>query len=215
MVLNPIITMLQDYFYLRQRVPLLIYLYYSKFKDENEPGVEWIIELTTLLVGITTIFMVIAFMNNIPLPTLIHIDWNYSGILTWGIFFLVYYYTGLRAHMNKLTAFTLSMLATVGGGWLYEIPFFHPIKMFISYNTIFYINSQIICLLLLVYELHKMGLKMDKKIYLGALLYLAFSGVLLINYRLMARALGGLYIWSYRLPTCILLLSLLSGVNGK
>lgn len=213
--MNPLISIIMDYFYLRQRIPILLYLYYTKFKEKEVPEDKNVIQLTLFMISLVIMGGIMGLMFRVPLPKIIPLNWHYAALLTWATFFLIYYTTALRAHLNELTAFTLSTLATVGGGWLYEIPFFHPIQMFVGYNAIFYFNGQIICLLLLAYELHKMGLKMNMKILLAGYFYLMFSGILFINWRLMARALGVFYIWIYRLPTCIFLLSLLSGVNGK
>lgn len=212
---NPIVIMIQDYFYLRQRIPLLLYLYYAKYKDVEDPGTDRILKIATFMIGAIVSFVFTSLVLGVPFSSIYPLKWNYAGVLTWGIFFLIYYDMAQHSHLNKLTAFTLSTLATVGGGWLYEIPFFHPIQMFVTYNSIFYLNGQIMCLILLAYELYKIGFKPNKTIYATTLLYLTFSGMLLINWRLMARALGPLYIWTYRLPTCILLLSLLSGLKKK
>jgi len=96
-----------------------------------------------------------AFILGVPFKTLIPFTWSYSGPITWGVFFLTYFYILIQKAGNNLTSFTLATLATFGGGWLYEIPFFHPISMFLGKGFFFYNNIQIMCFLLILFEQRK------------------------------------------------------------
>lgn len=209
--------MIKDYFYLRQRIPILLYAFYTQYKEVKDSGVDNIIKIGISVIGLVVLYAFMGLISKIPISKLIHLRWEYSGILTWGIFFLVYYYFAQYSNLNKLTAFTFSTLATVGGGWLYEIPFYHPLTMFVHYNTIFYINGQIVCLILLFYELGKMGLKLNKLICITLFLFLSFSWVLFTNWLFLANALDAIHpnllSWTYRIPTCMFLISLLGGIE--
>jgi len=197
----------------------LIYILYKKFNGVKSPYVDKIVDASALLVAIIFSYGFTGLVLGIPFKNYIPFDWQYAGLVTWAVFFLIYYSVATKSNLNKLTAFTLSSLSVVGGGWLYEIPFFHPVRMFIDYNNIFYLNGQILILLVLAYELRKIGFKMNRTIYTTLSLYLVFSGKLSMDWRGVARAFNaiypGFYLWIYRVPTCLLLLSLLGGLRRK
>ena len=122
---------------------------------------------------------------------------------------------------NSLTAFTFAMLAATGGGWLYEISFFHPLKMMMSNYTIFLSNGQIICLILLAYELKKRSFKPNRNIGIAFIIFFIFSMALFLDYRgvyiQFKRRLNNPYFftWFCRLPVCNFLISLLGGIGNK
>jgi len=86
----------------------------------------------------------------IPIKTLLQFTWSYPSPITWGILFISYYYILTKKEYSPLPSFTLATMAVIGGGWLYEVPFFHPLSMFIGWDSFFYFNGQFICLLLLL-----------------------------------------------------------------
>jgi len=108
-----------------------------------------------LAIGLGTGYMILGYSLRIPLKNLIPAKLSYTTTITWGLFFLIYYYILNRKEENNLTAFTLATLAAVGGGWLYEVPYFHPLGMFLGRGSFFYINIQVICILLSLKELRK------------------------------------------------------------
>ena len=150
---------------------------------------------------------------------MIPFNWTYYGLIHWCIFFIFFYQLAIRRDMTNLKAFTLATLATLGGGWLYEVPFWYPVSMFLTRYSIFYLNTQIVCLLCLIYEIRRMGFKSNKLILTMGLIFLVFSGILsslrvvphikdtALNHLLKAN------IWFYRVPASLFLLSLLSGVK--
>jgi len=152
-----------------------------------------------LAIGLGTISSLIGCLLGIPLKSLISFNWSYHGSLTWGIFFLSYYYLLNRQKESKLSSFTLATLATAGGGWLYEIPFFHPVSMFLGKGSFFYNDIQIMCILLLLFELRKKLYDPNPLIY-ATLLLAVFLGwkafpypnsqiicLLLLGYELLLR----------------------------
>lgn len=209
--MNKIIALiLGEYFYLRERFPIFLYVFYIHFKGKNNHFIDSTIFACLTSIGLITAYTFMGFILKIPFLKLIPFKWNYPGLLSWGIFFLVYYHISLRSNLNKLTSFTLATLATVSGGWLYEVPFFHPITMFLHRSSIFYVNGQIICLLLLSYELMKRGFKPNKLIYATLVLLITYSSLLFNNLSLLRPPL----IWIMRIPACLFLTSLLGGIKN-
>ena len=130
-----------EYFHLRQTVPLVIYVFYAQFRDVDNPIIDKLVKASMLAIGIGTIFTIMGCILGIPIKTLLSFTWSYPGPITWGIFFLTYCYVLNRKGENNLASFTLATLATVGGGWLYEVPYFHPMSMFLSRGAFFYVNA--------------------------------------------------------------------------
>ena len=214
---NPIVSILEDYFFLRQRIPIFIYVFYLHFKESDNPAISGAIKTTISLIGLSTAYAVTGHIFKIPFKVLVPLGWGYPGLVTWGIFFLIYYFRACVS-CNRLTAFTFAVLATFGGGWLYEICFFHPLKMWISNNTIFLINGQILCLILLGYELKKMGFRANRSICLAFGIFLFFSIALFLDfygvaYLFKIRWGSRAFAWFYRIPTCNFLISLLGGIK--
>jgi len=217
--MNILALIFSEYFHLRQTVPLIIYVFYLLFQDLESPFIDALLKTALLAIGIFTSLNILGCSLGIPIKALLSFTWSYPGPITWGIFFFSYYYILNDKGENNLASFTMATLATVGGGWLYEIPFFHPMSMFLSRGAIFYVNAQIICLLLLAYEMRKRKFKPNKLIYASLILFMAFSIPLYLHKRTFWRTirdiLGSLdyLMWSYRAPASLFLLSLLSGVK--
>lgn len=217
-MLHPLVVLFRNYFLLRQLIPFYLYILHSSFRDEEHPVLDKAVKPAILLVVLAMGYFLVNFISGRPITDAIPFRWSYPGPITWGIFFLVYYRISVSLARNKITAFTLSTLATVGGGWLYEVPFFHPLKMFIS-GLIFVVNPQILCLLVLGYELRRMGFKMNALVIMMLILFLSFSLVLFIDprifYGLINETLGhGAAVWFLRIPACLFLISLLGGIKN-
>lgn len=205
-----IALILRDYFYLRQRLPIFLYIFYIHFKKVDNSLIDTAIKTCLATIGLIFSFILTGFILKIPFTSLIPFKWHYQGPLTWGAFFLVYYRSSIRKNINKLTSFTLATLATVGAGWLYEIPFFHPPSTFTTQLSLFYINGQYLCLLLLAYEIVTMNFRPNKPIY-ATFFFLIIYSVLLFNNPSLLRL--PYHTWFMRIPTCLFLLSLLGGIN--
>lgn len=207
----------REYFFFRQRLPLFLYIFYIHFRSLENPIIDKIIYYFQAIIAAMFAYTFMGFLLKIPFRELIPFGWTYYGIVHWLGFFMIYYQIGTRKNMTNLKAFTLASLAMVGGGWLYEIPYFHPEPMFITRYSIFYLNGQIVCLILLAYEFRRMKLKPNKKIYGALILFLIFSGMLAyaryewtqINVWLINN------LWIYRIPASLLLISLLNGIQKR
>lgn len=166
-----------QYFYLRQTLPLFLYVLYILFRDEDEPIIEVLVKTGLIAIGTAFIVTIMGFIFRIPFKALIPLKWTYLGPITWGMLFLSYFYLLTQKGQNSLTAFTLATLAVVGGGWLYEVPFFHPLGMFLGTDSFFYNNGQIICLLFLISELKKKEFKPNILLYITLILCMLFSRI--------------------------------------
>jgi len=204
--INAFVT--NEYFYFRQRVPIFIYIFYLHFKNKNNQGAEKIIRWGLSFVVALLSYAFIGLIMDIPFKKFIPLNWRYSGLITWGVFFLCYYYISRRITNKNLTSFTLATIATFGGGWLHEIPFYYPLSMLFNHFSIYYLDTQFFCLLLLAYELRNLNFKPNKIIYAALTLYLVFSTILYFDYLYFID-----YLWIYRIPTCLFLLSLLGGIQ--
>lgn len=154
------------YSYFLHTVPLSVYVFYVIFRNVDNYIINSLIKTGLLAIGIGAITSFIACVMGIPLKSLISFNWYYYGPLHWGIFFLSYYYILLkRKEESKLASFTLATLAAAGGGWLYEVPSWHPISMFLGKGSFFYNNFQIMCILLLLFELRKKRFNPNPLIY--------------------------------------------------
>ena len=218
---NLIVSIFQDYFYLRQRIPIFIYVFYLHFKESDNPAIGWAVKTAVSMVGLSTMYALTGLIFNIPFTRLVPFNWGYPGFVTWGIFFLIYYFIANKKVENNLTAFTFATLATVGGGWLYEIWFFHPLKMWMSNNTIFLINGQILYLILLAYELKKRGFKSNLIIVSSFIIFIFYSVLLFSIFDELAYQIKVdfnnpfLFRWLCRIPACLFLISLLGGIKNK
>jgi len=212
-----------EYFFLRQRIPLFLYVFYIHYRELENPIIDQIMNTLLTFIVLISAYTFLGFIFQIPFRNLIPFNWSYYGLIHWCIFFFFFYLLSIRKYMSPLKSFTLATLATVGGGWLYEIPIFYPESMFIGPLSIFYVNGQILYLLFLGYELMRMNFKPNKIIILMMLIFLAFSTALFVDkyaFWDMVRGILGKnlldkMIWVYRIPASLLLLSLLSGLKNQ
>lgn len=212
---------IRDYFWLRQRVPIFIYFFYIYYKKSDNPAFKGMVRTAVSLMMIGTVYMFGGYVFKIPFQKLIPLRWHYPGIITWGLFFPIYYLIILKKNYRDLTAFALATMATIAGGWMYEIPFNHDLYFFLDNNTIFILNGQIVCLLALGYELKKMRFRPTVPIYALFGLYVIFSimcfkdfGGLVKMFKVLSGSIH-FFQWVYRLPTCLFLLSLLTGITRR
>ena len=207
----------KEYFFFRQRIPIFLYVFFIHFRSLENPIIDKVIYYIQAIIAVVFAYTFMGFILKIPFRQVIPFRWTYYGIVHWCMFFLVYYQIGTRKNMTKLKSFTLASLATVGCGWLYEVCYFHPESMFVSRYSIFYLSGQIVCLLLLLYELRRMKLKPNKKIWATLFLFLIFSG-LLVYARSEMMPLTMFFrknLWMYRTPASLLLIALLGGISKR
>ena len=204
----------KEYFFLRQRIPIFLYVFYIHYRELDHPIMDQVINTFLAFIALISIYTGLGFIMEIPFSNLIPFNWTYYGLIHWCIFFFFFFHIANRRGMSRFKSFTLATLATVGGGWLYEIPLFYPDSMFISPLSILYINGQILYLLFLGYELMRMNFRPNKIIIFMMLIFTAFSTALFLDKTIFWRFFG-LYImkWGNRVPASLFLLSLLSGIE--
>ncbi len=208
-------TLFRGYYFLRERLPIffyIIYRYYEKHYESNKKinYIEFIICSTIVFVGFIFGLSLIGKLSGSSFIDFFMFNWQYSGTITWSIFFFInfigiYYKTG-----NTLKAYIISILASLSGGWLYEISIFKSMDMYLLGQAIFYVKGQIICVILLIYEYIRLNIKLNIKITFFIILYLALS-VMTLKYGIEIYPMP--YNWFYRLPTVLLLISLISGID--
>ena len=216
-MLGLIIKLLSEYHFLRQRIPIFIYVIYIHYRDLSNGVIDQVIWTFLSFIGLLTCYLIGGLILKIPFSYMLPLRWTYLGILHWCFFFFIFYQLAIRKGWTSLGAFTLTTLACAGGGWLYEVPFFYIESMFITRFSIFYINSQIVCVLLLFYELIRIKIRPNLLIYISGAFFMAFSYYLFVN------STAPLYLifanWPMRLglrvPASIFLLSLLSGIRKE
>ena len=219
--MNIIETFFGDYFILRQRFPFFVYFIYMKYGELENPIIDKIIDVLLTFTFLISTYTFLSFIFKIRFSDLMPFNWTYYGLIHWCIFFFFFFQMASRKGIGRLKSVTLVILATVGCGWLYEVSYFHPASMFISKLALFYINGQIVYLLLLGYELRKMDFKPNRLIWSTLILFLAFSTMLFIDKRGFWRGVRTIIdpsidlMWVYRTPASLFLLSLLSGIKSQ
>jgi len=215
--MNMLASIFEKYFILRQNIPVIIYVFFILFRNTENPIIDQIITTILAFVAMISSYTFFGFMLKIPFSNLIPFKWTYQGLIHWCIFFFFFFQISIRKNMNKLKSFTLATMATVGGGWLYEIPIFnmeYVQSIFFTRYSIFYVNVQIMCLIFLALEIMMHGFKPNRLIYATLILFLAFSTSLFLDQDFYRTGLKLLSIkWLYRIPASIFLLSLMSGVK--
>ena len=96
------------------------------------------------------------------------------------------------------------------GGWLYEIPFFHPASMFYSFRYPWLVNTQILSGLFCVWLLAKRKIEANRIMLYGAIIYVLVTLFWLSGYRIYFPV--RLW-WLPRVGTMTLLGSALTGVE--
>lgn len=209
----------KDYYWFRQRLPIFIYFFYLRFKNSESPEIKKAVKISISLIVLGLCYTMSGFIFKFPFESIIPLNWHYPGLVVWTVFFLIYYFILTNKNYSELTAFSLAAMATVGGGWLYEVSWNHPLAFFLTKNSIFLINGQILCLLFLAYELRKKGFKLKTLNCFGfgffaftwIIFYLNFWGI--ARYFKILTGSTHFFQWAYRVPTCFFLLSLLSGIK--
>ena len=214
--MNIIELIFKEYFYLRQSIPVFLYIFYIHFKDKDTQFIDAWIKTGIIGIGIGVLYFIIGNIIGIPFMDMMPLRWHYPGPITWGIFFLTYFFILTQKGNNSLASFTLATLATVGCGWLYEIPIFnleYVKSIFFTRYSIFYLNGQIMGLLFLGYEIIKRGFKPNILIYANLISFIVFSISLSLYLDFYVTGLGLNITWFYRIPASLFLISLLSGMK--
>ena len=134
--------------------------------------------------------------------------------LLWISYCLVVYIFGCLVFGDHVLAACYAISSAHFGGWLYEIPFWHPTSMFYSFHYPWVINTQILSGVFCVWLLNKREVKANKTMLLAIFGYVSvlWFWVLKLRYRLFRTV--PLW-WMPRLGVMFLLGSILTGINGE
>ena len=132
-------------------------------------------------------------------------------------FLWIIYCFGVFLYANRVSgdhvfAACFAVLSTHFGGWLYEIPFFHPATMFFSSRYPWLVNMQIVSGVFCGFLLWKRGFKRNKTMVWAVLGYVAVSLFWIADYHIYFPV--RLW-WVPRVGTMILLWSTLTGIKGE
>jgi len=132
----------------------------------------------------------------------------------WIACYLVIYGYGCHVFGDHVFAACYAILSAHFGGWLYEVPFWHPASMFYSFRYPWLINTQILSGVFCAWLLRKKEVKVNKTMLLALLCYVMVS-VFYIT-KSDQRFFVSLPLWWLpRVVTMFLLGSLLTGIVGE
>ena len=166
-----------NYSYFLHTIPFFVYLFYIVLRDSDHPLVDKILKIGLKGLGIYLFYFIYNYIQGTSLNKLIPFKWSYPAPIIWGCFFFIYYYILRQKEEKIITSITLAILATFGGGWLYEVSFFHPVSMFLGKGSFFYVNIRFICLILLYVEVMIKQLKPRP-----ILLFIFFTSSILLGF---------------------------------
>jgi len=132
----------------------------------------------------------------------------------WFVFCYTMFLYGERVSGDHVFAACFAVSSAHFGGWLYEIPFFHPASMFYSTRYPWLVNTQIVSGLFCIYLLVEKKIKANKLMLSAALWYVALSLFYILKppHRFfMPMSLW----WLPRVGTMTLLGSALTGIGGE
>jgi len=158
--------------------------------------------LSTFFVAVFSLVLLISFPKN-PIVSCL-----------WVMFCLGLYAYGNHMSGDHVFAACYAVSATHFGGWLYEIPFWHPSTMFYSLRYPWAINTQILSGILCVYLLLGKGIRGNKIMLYAALGYVATS--LFFITKPLHRIYWPINLWWLpRIGVMVLLWSALTGIGGE
>ena len=130
----------------------------------------------------------------------------------WAVFCYVMFLYGERVSGDHVFAACFAVSSAHFGGWLYEIPFFHPASMFYSFRYPWLVNTQIISGLFCVWLLAKRKIEANRTMLYGSIIYVLVTLFWLSGYRIYFPV--RLW-WLPRVGVMIPLWSTLTGIKGE
>ena len=127
-------------------------------------------------------------------------------------FCLALYGYGIRITGDHVFAACYAVLSAHFGGWLYEVPFWHPSEMFYSFYYPFLANPQILSGLFCVWLLLKREIRVNKIMLWAALGYVAVSLFYILPSHPQWMNTSW---WLPRGLTMLLLWAILTGIKGE
>jgi len=182
---------LGEYMFLRQLVTPVVYLFWlfsKKYRYEEFS-----------LIFVLTFSMGLLFVY----PKL-------EVAVLWFVFCYTIFLYGENVSGDHVFAACFAVSSAHFGGWLYEIPFFHPASMFYSFRYPWLVNTQILSGLFCVWLLAKRKIEANRIMLYGAIIYVLVTLFWLSGYRIYFPV--RLW-WLPRVGTMTLLGSALTGVE--
>ena len=187
------LELLGEYMFLRQLVtPIVIMFWWLTRKYGNE-------KTSTIFISVFSMVLLISY----PKPEVAFL---------WIIYVFTVYYYGASVSGDHVFAACFAVSSAHFGGWLYEIPFFHPASMFYSTRYPWLVNTQILSGLFCIYLLIKREFKANKTMLYATLGYVAMSLFWIADYHIYFPI--KLW-WLPRLGAMVLLWSALTGIKGE
>ena len=227
------------YYLLRDRIPffftcIYLYLYLNDkklVKYEVKPVLREAMGYVLLWVTFACLFLSINFLIFEPdLSRLFGFKWSFASPIEWSIFVIATTLMLRKRNLPTFDAYYLSLLAGLGGGWLYEILYGIPIWIkldFAFWNwlkvnavKIFFIEFQVLSIPIILYILYtrySYKPKNSLKYYIVGVTLWHFSNFWIAPYLHSLGTFKGntLYAWLLRVPMMILLYKLLEGVDKQ
>lgn len=179
--------------------------------------------ITGALVGATTVL----WKSGLDMEPLLGFKWHFASPMEWGALILATSFTLYRRSFTIFESYYLSLLAGMGGGWVYEILFGIPywVESGFAHWNIFKANAvkvlffefQVVCiplLLCIIWSTKKFRRPrmLIPLIILSLIFYL--SGLPTMIWVSQVLNNNQIYAWMVRMPTIAILFTLLYGVKG-
>ena len=185
-----------SYFYLRQQIPILLMMFYIVNRLlENE----WRIFMGNIVIFIASIFIIYLYPENM----LVALEW---------VIYILLSYLYLIKKRDVLFSLTYSILSSSFGGWLYELPYFHPTFMFYDSSCPLYIHTQLLSGIFIFFMLIKEKVKLNKIIIYSFIFFIISEMFFYFKVSYYKQVFLDLFLLS-RLGIMILLFSFLTGLN--
>lgn len=190
------IALLNEYMLLRQLAPAAVLGFYWFAIKIGTPRV-----FSTVFVLLSSLVLLFSF----PKPFVARL---------WIAYCLIIYGYGYHVSGDHVFAASYAILSAHFGGWLYEVPFWHPLSMFYSFCYPWVINTQILSGVSCAWLLKKREIKPNKTMLYALLGYIAVSVFYIL--KPSPRFIMSVQLWWLpRLGTMFLLGSNLTGIIGE
>ena len=191
-------NILAEYMLLRQLVPFVVLCFFFASKMVNHKAFSTMFVLGSSLV----------LMASFPKPYVARL---------WVAYCLIVYSYACHVSGDHVFAACYAILSAHFGGWLYEVPFWHPASMFYSFRYPWVVNTQIISGVFCAWLLLKRDVKVNKTMFLAILGYVAVSVMYILDpTKMIDRFYTAASLWWLpRLGTMFLLGASLTGIKGE
>lgn len=204
------------YYFIRDIMPLTLYVLYStnkKIFPKNKYFILFVIPY--LLFTLYSIIMMLLGYNAIELWGF----WTIEAPIEWGITLMILLIIIYNKYKDIPYSVTLSYLMVSAGGYIYEIPIYVKKGGWMNIIVIkdyymLYLHSEIISIILIYLLLRNKRFEMNKIISSCLIIYSMYFIICLYTHWLtyLSYMIGN---WVYRIPTILLLLSILTGLDRR